>query len=566
MNPGNGSENSEKKPFFKRITSHRAFIPIMIFIGVVLIFSFSSQFSERPPEIHAINPHIAGPGDILLITGDYFGDVRQGGEVSIAGVRPVSSSYYEWTDERISVQVPSEAGSGTVTVTTRTGKSNSVLFTNKNDIPVVIEGPSKPGCPYIEEVTPLTGAVGDNITITGVNFGKDQNLGKVFFSAIRSHLGGGSGYGEMDMDVRYIQAGKLDFNYENWSENEITLRVPDGATSGNLFIENDKGKSNPVYFEVVEPVGTKLLTTKRGYQAQYGVTIKNVVSGGENEMYLWVPKVLLSATQGKMENINSPDPYWDYSPQVFVYYFQGLAGDETYQVSQTYWFDRYGLETKINPAAVIETYENPKLVAEYTKPTKYLPVEDEKIAKIVKDTVKWETNPYIKAELLFTYLIDTFRYTDFIPEKSVIEAFDSNRADSFVYSLAYATLLRNAGIPARVKSGYIIYGDKKTREHFWNEFYLEDFGWVPVDPALADGARFGDFPFIEEPGTYYFGNIDNQHICMGKGTIKTVQIKPDNRIVHKDDLFPLLQGHEELSTSIQSYRTIWQKMRIIEWW
>ena len=538
----------------------------MIFIGVVLIFSFSSQFSERPPEIDSISPSIAAGGDIIVIKGDYFGDVRQGGEVSIAGVRPVSSSYYEWSDERISVQVPAEAGSGIVTVATRTGKSNSVLFTNKNDIPVVIEGPAKPGFPYIEDVTPRTGSVGGLITLKGINFGDERKAAKVYFSAIRSHVEESGGFGDIEREARYITAHECDFDYESWSENEIQVRVPDGATSGNLFVETDKGRSNPVYFEAAEPVGTKLLTTKRGYQAQYGISVRNVVSRDGNEIYLWLPKILLTENQNKMENINSPEPYWDYSCQVHVYHFENVGEGETVQVSQTYWFDRYGIETKVNAAAVAEEYSDTKLVREYTKKTEYLPVDHEKIGKIVKDTVKWETNPYLKAKLLFTYLRETMEYSDFVPSSSIIDALDFNKADSYIYALLYATLLRRAGIPARVNSGHIIYGDKKTRQHFWNEFYLKDFGWIPVDAALADGAEFEDLPFIENPEQFYFGNIDNQHICTGKGEIHTIQIKPDNRIVKRDDLYPLMGCHEELSPGIQSYRSEWQKMRIIEWW
>ncbi len=566
MNSNNSSENSNhKEAFFKRLTSHRAFIPVMIFIGVVLIFSFSSQFSERPPEIHSLTPPVADGGDILVISGDNFGDVRHGGEVSVAGVRPVSSSYYEWTDDRISVQIPNRAGSGMVTVTTRTGKSNSVLFTNKEDIPVVIEGPSKPGYPYIDTLTPRTGSVGDLITVKGLNFGNEKDLGTVYFSTIRSPLEEG-GYSETDKDVRYIPAGEIDFDYESWSENEIKVRVPDGATSGNLLIETDKGRSNPIYFEVVEPVGTKLLTTKRGFQAQYGVIVRNVVSQGENELYLWVPKILLTPTQNNIENDNNPEPYWDYSNRVFVYHFGNMASTDVFQVTQSYWFDRYGLETKIQVPSVRTEYENKKLFEEYTRETEILPVRHEKIDKIVKNSLKWETNPYIQAQLLFTYLTETFTFSDFVSSSSILDALELERGDAYIYAVLYATLLRNAGITCRVKSGYIVYGDKKTQQHFWNEFYLENFGWVPVDCALADGARFGNFPYVDNPGAFYFGNIDNQHICTGKGMASTVQIKPDNRIVRRADIFPLQESHEEISQSIQSYRTIWQKMRIIEWW
>jgi hypothetical protein len=558
--------NPEKKPFLKRITGHRAFIPITIFIGVVLIFSFSSRFSERPPEIHSISPSIADAGDILVIKGDYFGDVRQGGEVSIAGVRPVSSSYYEWTDERISVQLPSAAGSGVVAVTTRTGRSNTVLFTNINDIPVVIEGPAKPGHPYVEAVAPRTGTVGELISITGMNFGEDRNAGKVYFSAIRSRLEGGSGYSGGDQEIRHIMAGDCDFDYENWTENEILVRVSDGATSGNLYVETDKGRSNSVYFEVLEPVGTKLLTTKRGYQVQYGVSLENVVSRGGNEMYIWMPKVLRTANQNNFENINSPDPYWDFSCQVYVYRFEDITTGETARISQTYWFDRYGLETKINTAAVVSEYTDRRLTQEYTKNTDDLPVDHETIQKIVQETVKWEKNPYGKARLLFNYLIETLEYTDYVPSASIIEALEFNKGNSRIYSFLYTTMLRAAGIPSRIKSGSIVYGDKETRQHFWNEFYLEDFGWVPVDPALADGARFKDFPFVEDPRTFYFGNIDNQHICTAKGPVHTIQIRPDNRLVRRNELFPMMNSHEELSPTIQSYRADWQEPRIIEWW
>lgn len=553
-----------RKPLVKRITSHRAFIPVMIFIGVVLIFSFSSQFSERPPEIKSIDPSVAEAGEVLIINGDYFGDVRQGGEVSIAGIRPVSSSYYEWTDKRISVQIPSEAGSGMVTVSTRTGRSNSVLFTNKKDIPVVVEGPSKPGLPYIKESLPATGSAGDLIVVKGINFGEERNAGKVYFSAIKSQLE--DGFGSTNQDVMYLQAAECDFDYEVWSENEIQVRVPDGATSGSIYVETDKGKSNSVYFEVIEPVGTKMLTTKRGYQAQYGVSIRNVVSRGENELYIWLPKILLTVNQNKMENTNSPDPYWDYSCQVFVYHFENLSATDTAQITQTYWFDRYGIETRITPSAVPVEYEERRLIREYTKSTEYLPSDNEKITKLVKDIVKWEVNPYRKARLIYSYLLETMEYSDFIPSSSVIEALEFNKADSYIYALLYSTMLRNAGIPSRVNSGYIVYGDKKTKEHFWNEFYIEDFGWIPVDCSLADGARFEDFPYAEDPAGFYFGNIDNQHICTAKGAVQTIQIKPDDRIVQKDDIFPLQNAHEELSTSIQSYRSVWQKLRIIEWW
>ncbi|MFW5747537.1 MAG: IPT/TIG domain-containing protein, partial [bacterium] len=70
---------------------HKAFVPVVLFLFITILFSFSSQFSDRPPEIESITPEIGVPGDVMIITGKNFGESRSGGEVLIAGTRPVPS-------------------------------------------------------------------------------------------------------------------------------------------------------------------------------------------------------------------------------------------------------------------------------------------------------------------------------------------------------------------------------------------------------------------------------------------------------------------------------------------
>jgi hypothetical protein len=132
--------------------------------------------------------------------------------------------------------------------------------------------------------------------------------------------------------------------------------------------------------------------------------------------------------------------------------------------------------------------------------------------------------------------------------------------------MVFCALLRNAGVPARPVAGYLVYGNKRSVRHYWAEFYLENFGWVPVDPALADGAVFGGFPDIEEPETYYFGNIDNQHIIFSRGILETTQITPAGRTIGKKRMFSLQEIHEEASGKLSTYNSVWQDISIIEWW
>jgi transglutaminase-like putative cysteine protease len=42
----------------------------------------------------------------------------------------------------------------------------------------------------------------------------------------------------------------------------------------------------------------------------------------------------------------------------------------------------------------------------------------------------------------------------------------------------------------------------------WAEFYLPEYGWLPVDPTIAD---------INGAGRAYFGNLDNKRLILHKG-------------------------------------------------
>lgn len=77
--------------------------------------------------------------------------------------------------------------------------------------------------------------------------------------------------------------------------------------------------------------------------------------------------------------------------------------------------------------------------------------------------------------------------------------FDAKRGFCEHYAASFALLMRIAGIPTRIILGYLggefnpLSGDYLVRQsdaHAWNEVWLEDRGWVRVDPtAYVDPAR-----------------------------------------------------------------------------
>ncbi|MBQ8656237.1 MAG: transglutaminase domain-containing protein [Prevotella sp.] len=65
------------------------------------------------------------------------------------------------------------------------------------------------------------------------------------------------------------------------------------------------------------------------------------------------------------------------------------------------------------------------------------------------------------------------------------------------FSSYYISLLRNRDIPARHVVGVM----GQDNYHVWPEFYLQNYGWIPVDPTFKNGNPDGD----------YFGHKNSPH-------------------------------------------------------
>ena len=126
-------------------------------------------------------------------------------------------------------------------------------------------------------------------------------------------------------------------------------------------------------------------------------------------------------------------------------------------------------------------------------------------AAIVQRALAW-----IRAE--FAYTLDTP-----LPGRHAVDEFLFDYKQGFCehFSSAFVVLMRGAGIPARVVTGYAggyrnPYGDywlvRRSDAHAWAEVWLPERGWVRVDPtsAVAPG-RIYDTLADRAPGADLFG-------------------------------------------------------------
>ncbi len=77
----------------------------------------------------------------------------------------------------------------------------------------------------------------------------------------------------------------------------------------------------------------------------------------------------------------------------------------------------------------------------------------------------------------------TLSWKDTGSQKTIDEIFSNGGGECGSLSTVLISLLRNKGIPARYMKGFVL-ADGKGGSHTWSEFYLEGYGWAPIDPAF----------------------------------------------------------------------------------
>jgi hypothetical protein len=372
------------------------------------------------------------------------------------------------------------------------------------------------------------------------------------------------GYTEVE-DASFIPAVDYDLDYELWGDREIRVWVPDGASSGQMMVVTDKGKSNAVFVEIESAAGTKLFPEKRTYSVQYSLEVGSVSADGENSLNLWVPQLVQAPQQREIQLVSEQgEPLFDNVSGVKLFSLENLEADRSYTIFQSFMVDRYSVETRINIAKVPTAYDTSRrLYKRYTAADSIVPADSESIAKIGSRIVGRERNPYRKAREIYRYVLAQLKVDLEYSERDILKAIEDRKGHPYVYAVLFSALARSQGIPARPVAGYLVDRDLQATRHYWAEFYIETVGWIPVDPILGEGKIRVNIPPEVDPYTYYFGNLDFNHLALSKGLVELNQLDPEGRIVMRTDI-PSLQGiHEEATGALSSYNAYWSDLEVL---
>jgi transglutaminase-like putative cysteine protease len=529
-------------------------IPVLLAAALSLVLC---SCEKQNPQIDSISPRIGMMGEVLTIYGANFGNEQGESYVTIAGIAPTTLSYIEWSDTRISVRIPEFGDSGLVYVHSRNKKSNAALFSNKATIPEIIQEADTGIGPRILSVEPGSGSIGQTVTILGSGFGFSREGSGVFFAWDAESSPAApvevSGPGS-------VEVSEYEFGYEYWSEREIRVRVPDGAVSGSLSVKTPRGNSRPVFFDISRKPGTKIFRDKRSYAISYSADIRVEESSEPNNLYLWFPRPVTSASQRNIQILSrNTEPFVENYRGTTLFRMQNLRNGDATGITLSYLVEVYGVETSVRPQSIRST-DIP--AAAYIQPSANLPATDPGIQEQVAAIVGREQNPYLKAEKIYTWLI-TNRDIQWEPlEGGALEALEQQKADPYMAVLLFCTLARAAGIPAQPVSGILINRNRQASSHYWAEFWISGFGWVPLDPALGAGAAPPFFSLHSGGANYYFGNLDNQRVAFSRGFTVLSQMNPQGRVTVREREYALQNLWEEAVGGLNSYSSLWSDVTI----
>lgn len=552
------------------------FIRLLCILAVMLIIiGFSSIVSysiKEKPVILSVSQQVGSPGDIISIRGKFFNQNKDSSYVEIAGNRLTESSYISWNDDEIVISIPANTKDGLMYVVSKSGKSNPDFFANKSDIPVSISQNSIYTNPIITAVSFESLEIGGLLGISGKNFGNNKNSSNVWFSTkktsqqITENELKSNNYN--DDSTEYIHASNANFDYEYWSDNLIRVYVPDGASSGYLYVETENGKSTKHAFNVTQTGGTKKYGTKTIFLVQTSADVSNIKGTKDSIVSLRLPIPQTTAEQPTVTMTEStPKPLIDNYNGTSVFHItmnkigkDSYAADEKYRITQNHVITVKSVETNIDVNRIkIPTDRSKMIYKVYTRKDELIPADVPALVKLLPSIIYKSINPYRQAKLIYEYMMNNYEIQNKLRKTNTepLDMLTSKKGDAYDFAVLYAALLRTAGVPAKLMSGILVDENKNTRPHWWVNFYLENFGWVPIDPALGAGLDFTPFQTIENPREYYFGNLDSQHITFSQNYNKVKSTITNGKTVYIPKTYATQSIWEESSNDISSYSSFW---------
>jgi len=258
---------------------------------------------------------------------------------------------------------------------------------------------------------------------------------------------------------------------------------------------------------------------ERSFQFIYTAALNNIPEGAK-KVAVWIPYPGSDAHQEITDiKVNCPYPTRVTKDAEYgnttLYVQAENPRERSFQVEIAFNVKRREYVRK-NFEKVGKSTGGPKAVpARYLEADQLVPL-NERIRRLAVEVTAEKTTDLEMARTIYDYVVANMRY-----DKSgtgwgngdILWACDAKRGNCTDFHALFVGLCRAVGIPARFSIGFPLPEKRGEGEipgyHCWAEFFLNGYGWVPVDASEA-----AKHPEKKE---YFFGGHDENRVQLSTG-------------------------------------------------
>lgn len=300
--------------------------------------------------------------------------------------------------------------------------------------------------------------------------------------------------------------------------------------NATIMQERSRTQNHSAFFDEVFP----LIISNKSFEGAYGnphtftahstLNIPREMLAENGTLKVWFPLPVEIDSQKDIRILSlEPERYAISEPvtagdigQVYFEIPLEEMSDSFINLTVAYRFTTFERRFEIDPDTIGPYDTTSELYQKYTASQPNIEITPE-ITTLAESIIGDETNPYRKARLIYEYIITTYPYSNVphaylsavnMPESTFM--LETGFGDCGTQSMLFSALCRSVGIPARAAGGYQLVPGL-AGPHFWAEFYLPGYGWIPVDVTIAESADWAFDKTDEERNLfkdYYFGNMD----------------------------------------------------------
>ena len=304
------------------------------------------------------------------------------------------------------------------------------------------------------------------------------------------------------------------------------------------------------------------------YEVRGSMDLQRSLLPQNGTLQLWIPTPVNTMSQRNISVDVTPSQYvvqWpDFGNDMGMIYMEipmeGMTAD--LNVSVVYTFTTYQQDFVVDPSNVGAYDRSSAEYLKYTASTGNTLITPE-ISALGHAIVGNESNPYLKARLIYDYVVKNYLYSHVphltlntlgIPES--VYVYEHGYGDCGAQSIFFSALCRSVDVPARSCGGFqMIPGF--SGPHFWAEFMLPNYGWLPADVTVAETA---DWTYnqseqnMTEFKAFFFGHLDpyrfviqvdvDEPLVPGEGNVTII------RMVHQSATAKCLTSDQDMDAII----------------